>query len=251
MLFAHGFGADQTFWRFVAPHFADRYRTILFDHAGCGQALPSAYDVQRHSELQGYVDDLLSIGRAFASEPFVLVGHSIGTIIGLLASIQAPELFARLVLVAASARYMNDPPDYWGGLDEADVASLLALMEQNFLGWATTFAGIAAKDPVSSQALLESFCRTDPRAIRRFAEVAFRADIRAQLPRVTVPSLLLQCALDDIAPIAAGEYMRQHLKDCQYRVLPIAGHCPQMSAPALITSTIDEYLSTSLDARPH
>ncbi len=36
LLFAHGFGCDQGMWRFLTPHFEDRYRIVLFDLAGCG-----------------------------------------------------------------------------------------------------------------------------------------------------------------------------------------------------------------------
>lgn len=247
MVFAHGLGTDQRVWRFVAPHFSDRYRTVLFDHAGCGRASPASYDLERHATLSGYVDDLVAVCRSVAQSPVVFVGHSVGTIIGMLASIQAPELFERLVLVAASARYVNDPPDYHGGFDEADVASLLDMMEQNFLGWATTFASVAAKDPRSLDELFTSFCSADPRTIRRFAEVTFHADVRDELHLVRVPSLLLQCAYDDIVPASVGEFMRERLRNSEYRVLPVAGHCPQVSAPELIVTAMNEYLRASAD----
>lgn len=243
MVFAHGFGTDQRVWRFVEPQLGDAYRTVLFDHAGCGRALPCAYDVVRHADLRGYVQDLLEICRDVTTEPIIFVGHSVGTMIGILASIEAPELFERLVLVAASARYLNDPPRYVGGFDDADVVSLLDMMDQNFLGWATAFAGIAAKDPATSEELFASFCSADPRNIRRFAEMTFHADVRAELGRVSVPSLLLQCEYDDIVPSSVGEFMRAEMKQCELQVLPVAGHCPQVSAPELIVSAVKRYLS--------
>lgn len=245
LVFAHGFGTDQRVWRFVEPEFRADYRTVLFDHAGCGRALPSAYDSRRHADLRGYAMDLVDICRAVASEPVVFVGHSVATMIGILASIEAPELFGRLVLVAGSARYLNEPPHYHGGFDESDVKSLLDMMDQNFLGWATTFAGIAAKDPSTAEELFTSFCSADPRTIRHFAEVTFRGDVRDELCRVTVPSLLLQCEYDDIVPAGVSEYMRERLDRCEIEVLPIAGHCPQVSAPELVVSALERFLLNS------
>ena len=251
MVFAHGFGTDQRVWRFVEPQLGDGYRTVLFDHAGCGKALPCAYDAARHDDLRGYAQDLLEVCRDVASEPITFVGHSVGTMIGILASIEAPELFDRLVLVAASARYLNDPPRYHGGFDEADVVSLLEMMEQNFLGWATAFASVAAKDAATSEELFALFCSADPRTIRRFAEVTFHADVREQLRRVSVPSLLLQCAYDDIVPASVSEYMHRELKNSELQVLPVAGHCPQVSDPELIVSAVRRYLSLNSDSARH
>ena len=51
MIFAHGFGCDQNMWRFVAPAFADRYRTVLFDFVGAGASDLAAYDPGRYGQL--------------------------------------------------------------------------------------------------------------------------------------------------------------------------------------------------------
>lgn len=249
LLFAHGFGTDQKVWRFVAPHFEADYRTILFDHAGCGRSLKSAYDEKRHGELSGYVDDLLLLCRTLTRTPVVLVAHSVSCMIGLLASIREPALFECLILVAPSARYLNEPPDYHGGFEPGEVSALLDMMDQNFLGWADTFAGVAAKEPELTKELFDGFCSADPRTIRRFAEVTFNADVRADLPRVTTPSLILQCEDDAIVPVVVGEYLRDHLGSSSYRVLPVAGHCPHVSTPQIIIAAIEEFLSRLPETR--
>jgi sigma-B regulation protein RsbQ len=48
IVFAHGYGCDQNMWRFVAPTFEGRYRTIMFDFVGAGGSDLSAYDLRRY-----------------------------------------------------------------------------------------------------------------------------------------------------------------------------------------------------------
>ena len=90
MVFAHGFGCDQHMWRFVAPAFEDRFRVILFDHAGAGGSAPDAYDVARHGSLQGYAQDVVELCRELGVTDGVFVGHSVSAMIGVLADLQAP-----------------------------------------------------------------------------------------------------------------------------------------------------------------
>ena len=64
------------------------------------------------------------------------VGHSVSSSIGMLASIARPGLFDRMVMVGPSPCFLNQPPDYIGGFERTDLEGLLALMDQNYLGWA-------------------------------------------------------------------------------------------------------------------
>jgi sigma-B regulation protein RsbQ len=245
MVFAHGFGCDQNMWRFVAPAFEEDYRVVLFDYVGSGKSDLSAYDPQRYSALDGYARDVLDVCVALRLRDVVFVGHSVSGVVGLLASIREPRLFSRAVLVGPSPCYINDPPDYRGGFERADIEGLLALMERNYIGWANFLAPVVAKNPERpelARELEESFCSTDPRVARRFAEATFLSDNRGDLRRVTVPSLIMQCSEDAIAPAEVGEYLARHLPHSTLRVLEATGHCPHMSHPEETTRVIKEYL---------
>jgi sigma-B regulation protein RsbQ len=175
----------------------------------------------------------------------IFVGHSVSSVVGMLASIREPELFARLVLVGPSPCYFNDPPDYRGGFEWADLEGLLDLMDKNYIGWANFLAPVVAKNPERpelARELEESFCSTDPRVARRFAEATFFSDNRTDLARVRVPSLIMQCSEDAIAPAEVGEYLSRHLPASTLRVLEATGHCPHMSHPEETIRVIKEYL---------
>lgn len=244
LVFAHGFGCDQQMWRFVAPAFEASHRVLLFDHIGCGKSDMSAYDHQRHATLDGYADDVVAILDAAGLDDVAFVGHSVSAMIGVLASLRSPRI-TRLVMVGPSPRYLNDAPDYVGGFERSDIDTLMDLMESNMLGWASFLAPVVmgqAGGPALSDELRDSFCAADPYITRRFAAATFLADNRADLPRVRVPALVIQCSDDAIAPRAVGEYVHRHLPHSTLRVIEASGHCPHMTHPAETTALIREYL---------
>jgi sigma-B regulation protein RsbQ len=245
MLFAHGFGCDQNMWRFVAPAFEDDYRVVRFDYVGSGASDLSAYDERRYSALDGYAQDVLDVVHALDLREVVFVGHSVSAMVGVLAANREPDRFERLVLVGPSPRYVNDE-GYVGGFERKDIEGLLETMDRNYIGWANFLAPAIMKNPERPELAGEleaSFCSTDPVIARRFAEATFFSDNRADLARVSVPSLILQCADDIIAPVSVGEYLRDNMPGSTYHPMRATGHCPHMSHPEETVAAIREYLA--------
>jgi sigma-B regulation protein RsbQ len=244
MLFAHGFGCDQNMWRYVAPHFERDFRVVLFDYVGAGGSDLSAYDPERYATLSGYADDVVQLCRELELTDVVFVGHSVSSMSGVLAAETEPERFAKLVLVGPSPRYVNDPP-YVGGFERGEIDGLLETMEKNYIGWANFLAPAIMKNPDRpelGEELEASFCSTDPIIARNFAEATFFADNRADVREVRVPSLILQCSEDIIAPMAVGEYLHREMPRSTFRQLRATGHCPHMSHPEETIAAIEEYL---------
>jgi sigma-B regulation protein RsbQ len=245
MLFAHGFGCDQNMWRFVTPAFADDYRIVLFDYVGSGKSDLATYDARRYATLAGYASDVLEVCHSLELRDVIFVGHSVSSMIGVLAANREPELFERLILIGPSPRYINEAPDYTGGFERSDIEGLLETMEKNYIGWANFLAPAIMKNPEHpelSSELAASFCSTDPVIARRFAEATFFADNRDDLADVKIPSLIMQCSHDMIAPSSVGEYMSRALPGSRLRVLRATGHCPHMSHPAETIAVMREYL---------
>ncbi|MBB4638964.1 alpha/beta fold hydrolase [Longimicrobium terrae] len=244
MLFAHGFGCDQNMWRLVAPAFEDEYRIVLFDYVGSGNSDLRAYDAPRYSTLDGYAQDLLDVVHALDLRDVVLVAHSVSSMVSVLAANREPERFARLVLIGPSPRYINDPP-YVGGFERQDIEGLLEMMDHNYIGWANFLGPAIMKNtdrPELGDELATSFCSTDPVVARRFAEATFLSDNRADLAQVRVPSLILQCSDDMVAPLEVGDYLHREMPDSTLRVMEATGHCPHMSHPDETIRLIRDYL---------
>jgi sigma-B regulation protein RsbQ len=248
IMFAHGFGCDQNMWRLVVPAFLSDYRVILFDYVGAGKSDGSAFTPKRYSSLEGYAQDVLDICEVLDLRQVIFVGHSVSSMIGLLATIKAPRRFAHLILVNPSPSYLNDLPSYRGGFERAEIEGLLGIMDKNYIGWANMLAPLIMQNadrPELTQELEQSFCSTDPVIARRFAEVTFFSDNRKDLPDVPVPSLILQCAVDSIAPVEVGHYMHSHMPGSTLQVIQATGHCLHMSHPQETIQQIKAYLLAS------
>lgn len=247
MLFAHGFGCDQNMWRHITPAFEHDYRIVLFDYVGAGKSDLNEYDPKRYGSLEGYAKDIVEICETLDLHDVILVGHSVSSMIGVLAIRAAPNRFADLIMVGPSPRYINDAPDYIGGFERADIEGLLDMMDKNYIGWANFLAPAIIKNsdqPELAAELTESFCSTDPVIARKFAEATFFADNRADLAAVSVPSLILQCSEDIIAPLAVGNYLHNNLPGSTLRVMKATGHCPHMSHPDETIELMKEYLGS-------
>lgn len=246
MIFAHGFGCDQNMWRFVAPAFGGRFTTILFDLVGSGGSDLAAYDRNKYDTLDGYAGDVLEIVEQYAKGPVIFVGHSVSAMVGLLASIRAPQRFLAQVMIGPSPCYINDG-DYVGGFSRADIDELLGTVESNYLGWSSAMAPAimgAPDQPELGQELTNSFCRTDPEIAKHFARVTFLSDHRKELPASPVPSLILQCSDDIIAPVAVGEYMQRVMPRATLSIIDNVGHCPHLSSPSASTDAIEKFLES-------
>ncbi len=246
LLFAHGFGCDQSMWRLVAPDLARDHRVVLFDYVGFGDSEVEAYDAGRYDTLAAYAEDVLTICHELDLRAVTFVGHSVSAMIGVLAQRAEPDRFATLVLVGPSARYLDDH-GYQGGFGRTDIDDLLELMESNHLGWQDPLASMVMANPDRPELKAEleaSFCRTRPDIAAQFARVTFLGDNRDDLPHVSVPTLVLQNRHDAIAPMSAGEFVCDHVPDSRLVVLEGYGHCPQLSAPAQTLAAIREFIPT-------
>lgn len=234
LVLAHGFGCDQTMWRYVVPHLASDYRLILFDYVGSGQSDLEAYTSERYDTLQGYATDVLEVCEAAADTPVDFVGHSVSAMIGVLASLRAPERFRTLTHLCPSPCFQNDPPDYYGGFSREDLEELIALVRQNEPAWVQALAPAVAMNPERPEVqaeLEERFCELAPEVAYDFARATFLADYRAELAAVPVSSLVLYSRTDAIVPPGVIDFMREHLPRATFLELDASGHLPHLSDP--------------------
>ena len=245
IMLAHGFGCDQNLWRLITARLIPRFRVVLFDHVGSGASDPSAWDESRYSSLEGYADDILDIVAQLDLTDVVFVGHSVAAMMGVLAVAADPSRFAGLVLLTPSPCYLDDG-DYRGGFSRADIGELLDSLESNYLGWSRAMAPniMGTPDrPELGDELTESFCRTDPARALVFARTTFLSDNRSDLERVSIPTLVIECAHDTLAPREVGDYVHRKITGSELVTLDANGHCPHLSAPDATANAIAEFAS--------
>ncbi|MDF9800289.1 sigma-B regulation protein RsbQ [Catalinimonas alkaloidigena] len=245
MLFAHGYGCDQNMWRFITPAFQEDYTLVLFDYIGAGKSDLGAYSTHKYSSLQAYAEDILEICHQLELWDVIFVGHSVSSMIGMLAALKEPSRFSKLVMIGPSPCYINKD-GYIGGFSEADIHGLLESLESNYLGWSSTMAPAIMGNPDQpelSEELTNSFCRTNPEVASQFAKVTFLSDNREDLQKLAIDTLLLQCTEDVIAPMEVGHYVHQQIRNSELAILNATGHCPHMSAPRETIQAIKQFIS--------
>lgn len=244
LMFAHGFGCDQNTWKLVTPAFSEHYKIILFDYIGAGQADIRAYDSQRYSNLKGYAQDVIDICEELQLKDVIFIGHCVSSMIGALASIQAPYFFKKLIFIGPSPRYINDA-GYFGGMEKEDLEALLDVMDSNYLGWSNAMAPAIVGNPQRPELgedLAVSFTTVDLDIAKQFARVLFLSDNRNDLPLVTVPSLTIQGKEDILTSEQVSDYIHQHMPGNQIAMLDSSGHCPHLSDPEAVINAINDFI---------
>lgn len=245
IIFAHGFGSDQTAWRHQLPAFASNYRIVLFDHVGAGLSDLAAYSPRRYSSIYSYAEDLLDLCAELKLTQCILVGHSVSGMVSLLAALVEPHCFSQLIFVSASPRYLNDN-GYIGGFEQSDLDALYAAMSSNYYAWASGFAPLAMGNPDKPE-LATEFAKTlaaiRPDIAQAVARVIFQSDHRAELPRLKVPTVILQSSNDIAVPPEVGRYMADKIPNSQLIPIAATGHLPHLSAPDTVTSAIASCLA--------
>lgn len=240
IIFAHGFGSDQTAWRHQVAVFASNYQIVLFDHVGAGKSDFAAYSPRRYSSLYSYAEDLLDLCDELKLTQCILVGHSMSGMISLLAALNEPQRFSKLIFVGASPRYLNDN-GYIGGFEQSDLDVLYAAMSSNYYAWASGFAPLVMGNPDQPELATEyasMLSAIRPDIAQAVAKVIFQSDHRADLPRLKIPTAILQSNNDIAVPPEVGRYMADKIPNSQLISISAQGHLPHLSAPNLVTSAI-------------
>jgi len=244
LMFGHGFGCDQNAWRAIVPAFIDDYRIILFDYVGSGNSDLTAYDDLRYSKLDGYAQDIIDICDELDLEDVIFIGHSVSSMIGLLASKLNPLIFSKIVFIGPSPRYVNDT-NYPGGIELKDLEDLLEVMDNNYLGWSRMMAPAIMSDKNNHELvedLERSFCATDPEIAKKFARVTFMSDNREDLSSLTIPSLTIQGNDDFLTSNLVAEYIHKNTVNNEMVLLESSGHCLHLSHPHLVIRAIKDFI---------
>jgi sigma-B regulation protein RsbQ len=245
LVFAHGFGSEQGAWRHQIAAFESNYKIVLFDYLGCGQSDIRDYNPMDYDSLRRYKDDVVAIYKALNLTDTIYIGHSASAMIGMLASLEKPDWFRKLIFVSASPRYLNDGA-YVGGFEKSDLKTLYEAMATNYLIWANGFASLAmgnSEKPELGREFARSLSAMRPDIAQSTARVIFEADFRSDIPSLRHPTLILQANKDIAVPISVGSYLAEHTPQSHLILLNAEGHLPHMSAPEEVTDAIRDFIA--------
>lgn len=244
IVFSHGLGTDQTAWTAVVERLPTHFTTLLFDLPGAGPLLPEDFNPEDYNSVGDYADDLLNLLDEIGVERCTYVGHSVSGMIGVLASIEEPARFDKLVLLNASPRYLNDI-DYTGGWNEAELEALFSSMSANYQAWVAGFAPLAVKVdmPGAIADFSSGLLSMRPDITAKIAKMIFTSDLRRVLPQVSVPTLLIHAREDVAVPESVATYLERSIKGSRLAWIKTAGHMPHLAAPEEVAAILRDNLA--------
>jgi len=246
IVFGHGFGSDQTAFLPLVEAFANDHTIVLYDNTGGGKADIDAFSPQRYSTMQGYVNDLSDIFRSLHLSDVIYVGHSVNGMIGLLTANRYPGYISKLIMLGSSPRYLDDPENgYTGGFNMEALTGLYNAMSTNYYAWASGFSALVMRNPDQphlAEAFAASLSAIRPDVALSVAKAIFEMDHREDLPKCTVPSLIVQTSDDVAVPVVVGDYMQQHIPGSKKITVNATGHFPHVVAPQEVIRAIRGFI---------
>lgn len=244
IIFANGFGTDQSVWNNVKAKFTNEYKIILYDKTGAGTGHPEYYTTERYSTLNGYAEDLLEICAALNLRKTYYAGHSVSGMIGLIASTKDPELFSKLVIIGSSPRYLN-APGYTGGFEPEELTKMYHEIRSNYYNWANGFSKTVTRNedkPLLREGIAHSILSLRPDIALHAAQAIFESDYRSLLPQIVHDVLILQTARDPAVPEDVGLYLKNHIAKSQLIMIDTEGHFPHLSAHEEVADAIKTFI---------
>jgi len=229
---------------FVRTAFEKDYRIVLYDNIGASHSDLSFYEPEKYQNLNGYVQDLLEICDELHLQNSIFIGHSVSGMVGLLASLERPELFSKLVLIGVSPRYLNDE-GYMGGFNQTDLDEVYRNIKFNYEEWAKGFSVMAMRNedrPMFAESFFFGLLTLRPDIAYALISAIFQYDYRWALPAVEHPVLIIQAENDIAVPLGATEYLHQNVKNSTLNYIKAEGHFPHITQSAEVSEAIASFL---------
>jgi 3-oxoadipate enol-lactonase len=242
VLLSNSLGSTRAMWDAQVPALAERYRVITYDARGHGKSPvpPAPYT------LDDLVDDAVALLDEVGAARASLVGLSLGAMTFLRLAARHPERVDRLVVMCTTAHYGS--PDSWvERAHRTRTEGTGAIAPTVVGGWFTP--GFAAARPDVVAAAEAMLAGIDDEGYAACCGILEELDIRADLPRITAPTLVISGAQDLATPPEHQRAIADAIPGAEYRVVDDAAHLAAIEQPQAITAAILGHLDAAEAAR--
>lgn len=235
----HGWGMNARVFDSLAELLAAEFAVHAFDLPGHGgrPALP-------HNTLHRWADDLAQQLPANA----IVLGWSLGGLVAMRTALDHPARIARLVLLASTPRFVIGE-DWTRGMAAAELQDFGAALLADPRATLLRFLSLQTRGMAGQKALLQQLRQSvlaappaDAGALSAGLALLRDTDLRAELPRLRQPTLVLHGALDTLAPPAAGAWLAGALPAARHVELRGAAHAPHLSHGADVAAAIGQFV---------
>jgi 3-oxoadipate enol-lactonase len=236
LAFINSLGTDFRIWDDATDILSRDFRIIRYDKRGHGlsEAGPDKYDMADYAQdLSGLLDSL-GVARA------TVVGVSIGGLIAQELYRQRPGLFSSLVLSDTAAK-IGTAESWDERVAEVERGGIEAIADSILQRWFTADFRARRSDELTGwRAMLT---RTPKHGYLAACGALKRADLRAHLPAIAVPTLCLVGEEDGSTPVALVRETADAIKASRFEVIKGTGHLPNLEQPKNFASLVAEHVA--------
>jgi pimeloyl-ACP methyl ester carboxylesterase len=218
-------------WADTLAPLSAHWHTLAYDHRGSGVTLSPVESIT----FDRLVDDVFAVLDAYGVDRCVLAAMSAGATVAFGAALRQPERFSGLVIV--NGAYHRDTPAADPFLQALQMAYPQAL---------EGFIQACVPEPASEHLKhwgRQILGRASQEAAIALYRLAGAVDLRATLPQITQPTLVLHGDADRILPLESSRWLVATLPNARLVVLPGAGHVPIMTRPQAVAQAIQDFFS--------
>ncbi|MFJ8135282.1 4-carboxymuconolactone decarboxylase [Streptomyces sp. NPDC096013] len=230
-------GTTWHMWDRQVPELMKQWRVFRFDLPGHGGS--PAHPAGSVSDL---ADRLLATLDALGVQRFGYAGCALGGAVGLELVLRHPERVASLALIATSPRFGTaDEFRQRGVIVRTNGLDPIARTSPD--RWFTS--GFAASQPAITEWAVQMVRTTDPGCYIAACEALAAFDVRSELARIGVPTLVLVGSDDQVTGPAEARTLVAGIPDARLAVVPGASHLVPVEQPAAVTDLLVRHFSTA------
>jgi pimeloyl-ACP methyl ester carboxylesterase len=216
-------------------------RLILFDKRGVG----GSDRLEAAPTLEQRMDDILAVIDTLGSKRVVLMGLSEGAPVAVLFAATYPERVEALVLCGGMARSTWAPDYPWATPADALLEGAALIEPELFDGTDLEVWGPSMADDPKAIAWLGRYRRLSitPGALAQLFLMFLEIDVRAVLPTINVPTLVMHRRGDRVVNRRAGEWMAAQIPGARYVELQGQDHFPWFGDTAAFLDEVEEFLT--------
>jgi pimeloyl-ACP methyl ester carboxylesterase len=257
LILLHGFGASIGHWRHNMQVLGEQHTVYALDMLGFGASKKAA----AHYSIQLWVDQVYEFWQAFIRQPVILIGNSNGSLISLAAAVAYPEMVQGIVMMSLPDPTLEQEaiPSWLRpvvmGMKKLVASPLILKPVFYFVRRPSVLRRWASLAYVNPEAVSDELIdilagppqdRGSARAFTALFTAAiavnFSPSVKAILPQVTVPMLLIWGQKDKFVPAVFGKRFTQYNERLELVNLEDVGHCPHDESPEIVNQLILDWM---------
>lgn len=234
----HGWGMHSGIWNSILPELVSRYRVTLIDLPGHGRSTPAGFT------LDSLVNNLNEIMPAHS----ILVGWSLGAIVGQRFAITFPEKLDKLILVSGTPRFV-DAEDWPHATGQEVFSQFSRDLAQDYPSTLKRFIYLQSrggeKAGETQKQLHEAMVngrQPDSVSLRCGLDILGSTDLREELNKIQCPVQLVMGERDTLVPVGVGSDIIELLDKARLEIITGAGHAPFLSHPAKFIQVVNYFI---------